>query len=234
MRRDPDEALQVLDGLAIGFRLSQLLDAFVISPDFLHRLIVADEIFPQCLVEKLVPQVRPMQPLKVLFRPVRAFAVEMPVARAEGDRLLLDTLELGFHILPHADVLFDRVVFLRWDIDGAVGVVCETPADAPGVHAVVLHMFPGRDGHGGRREDDALDAVIRELMVQGIAKAAGLIAAKEAAVPAMPGADAVEVFEDLPIVRLDLDLGENAVIFHGIAAKCVICGMDIHPDIEYT
>ena len=205
--------------LAVSFALGEFLNAPVVPGDFLYSLIVTDEVFRQRFVEQSVAKIQTAQPLQMFFRPVGAFTVKMPVARAEGDRLLLDALELGLHILPHADVFLDRVVFLRWDVDGAVGVVRKAAADASGVHAVVLHTLSGRDGHGGWRENDTFNTVLCELMVQGVTEAAGLIAAEKADTFAALGTDAVEVFEDLPMIRLDLDLGENAVFFHGIAAN---------------
>ena len=43
------------------------------------------------------------------------------------------------------------------------------------------------------------------------------------------------VLDGLPAgIRLDLDLGKKAVILHAVAAKRVICGMDIHSYIDYT
>lgn len=149
VRGNADKALQILNGFAVSFPLREFLNALIIPRDLLSRLVVADEIFPQRLVEQCVSEIQTVQPLQMLFRPVGALAVEMPVARAEGDRLLLDALELGFRVFPHTDVFLDRVVLLRRDMNGAISVIGKAPADAPGVHAVVLHTLSGCDGHGG-------------------------------------------------------------------------------------
>ncbi len=43
-----------------------------------------------------------------------------------------------------------------------------------------------------------------------------------------------EVFQNVLRSWFKLNLSKKTVILHAIAAKCVICGMDIHSYIDYT
>lgn len=72
-----------------------------------------------------------------------------------------------------------------------------------------------------------------ELVVQAVAKAACLVSTKKVKLTAVLAVNAIQVFEDVFVVRLHLDDGESGVVLHRKASRGVICGMDIQTDICY-
>jgi hypothetical protein len=76
--------------------------------------------------------------------------------------------------------------------------------------------------------------MIGQLVVKTVAEAAGLIATEELAIPSAHTAKPIQVLQDLVVIRRDLNFSKKSVLGKRITANCVICGMDIQPNIGYT
>lgn len=141
-------------------------------------------------------------------------------------------------VIPHPDVFLHCQVPGRGDINGAVGTEGQALCQLSGIPFVRLD-FPGlKAGDCGWGKDYALMACLGELVVQGVAETSGLITADKLDVCTggeflcLP--DGVHIFEHLPVIRGDGCFGEKGIIVKRIAAKSIICSMDIHAKIDYN
>jgi hypothetical protein len=73
-----------------------------------------------------------------------------------------------------------------------------------------------------------------EFFVESKTEASGFVAAEELTRIAIILPDLLQIFQDVLAIRFHLDGSEAHVILYGIARKGVICGMDIHPNVDYT
>lgn len=116
----------------------------------------------------------------------------------------------------------------------AVCVVGEAFRDFHGIPLVRLDFLLLVDGHGCRGKDDAGNVVALEFFVEGKAEASSFVAAEEFTRIFIILPDLLQIFQDVLVIRFHLDGGEAHVVFHGVTRKGVICGMDIHPNVDYT
>ena len=85
-------------------------------------------------------------------------------------------------------------------------------------------LIPVRIGnaHGGRREDDAFDTVVGELMIERITETPGLISADEFHFFRIFPAHLLQIFQYKPVVggyRLTVF---DLILVKAVAAKCVV------------
>lgn len=105
---------------------------------------------------------------------------------------------------------------------------------ASGILSVGLDPVRIGNAYGSRREDDAFDTVVGELMIERITETPGLISADEFHFFRIFPAHLLQIFQYKPVVggyRLPvLDL----ISVKAVAEKCVVFFMDIHSYIKYT
>ena len=165
----------------------------------------------------------------MVLRP-EAFATRILFSQPQdkGCNLLFDFLQREFLIVPHPQIFLDRIVFAVRHIDRAVGVESQTPGNVSGILSVGLDPICIGNAHGGRREDDAFDTVVCELMIERITKASGLISADEFHFFRIFLAHLLQIFQYKPVVggyRLPVF---DLIPVKAVAAKCVVFFMDIH------
>ena len=234
MRFDPDEATQAAYTLSIPFIPRQFLNPRVQTLQLVRQIVVCNQIFLKCFFF-LQCNIESAQPFQVVLRP-EAFATRILFSQPQdkGCNLLFDFLQREFLIVPHPQIFLDRIVFTVRHIDRAVGVESQTPGNVSGIFSVGLDPICIGNAHGGRREDDAFDAVGGELMIERITEASGLISADEFHFFRIFPAHLLQIFQYKPVVggyRLPVF---NLISVKTVAAKCVVFFMDIHSYIKYT
>ena len=91
--------------------------------------------------------------------------------------LLIQLLKCQFVIIPHPEILFDRIVFAGRDINRMVPAVAQALCNQTGITLIRFDPLPLLSKHGSRRKDDTFDPSVCKLAIKGIAEATGLITA---------------------------------------------------------
>ena len=110
----------------------------------------------------------------------------------------------------------------------------QTSGNVSGILSVGLDPVCIGNAHGGRREDDAFDTVVGELMIERITETPGLISVDEFHFFRILPAHLLQIFQYKPVVggcRLPVF---DLIPVKAVAAKCVVFFMDIHSYIKYT
>lgn len=98
----------------------------------------------------------------------------------------------------------------------------QTPGNVSGILSVGLDPIRIGNAHGGRREDDAFDTVVGELMTERITETPGLISADEFHFFRIFPAHLLQIFQYKPVVggyRLPVF---DLIPVKAVAAKCVV------------
>ena len=78
-------------------------------------------------------------------------------------------------VIPHPEILFDRIVFACRDIDRMVPAVAQALCDQTGISLIRFDPLPLLGKHGCRRKYDTFNPGACKLVVKGIAETACLI-----------------------------------------------------------
>lgn len=133
------------------------------------------------------------------------------------------------------------------------GIAAFPPGSDASVSSCYFHQIENR---GGDRRDDLLHVFLRmvfhiithtdvflddiilfigniDKFAHVIGQTAGCMTAYKTRSLLVLFPDPVGMLDDLRILRLDLNGGIHLVVFERTTAKCVICGMNIHPNNGY-
>ena len=175
MRLDTKKTSQLFDLLFVGGIRCKLFDSAVESFDFWFLLLIRCHVFIQCLTIQ-IRKIECFQPFPVLDGPFMTI-IEMPVAKTERINLLLDFFKHQFMIIPHPEILFYCIVFFIRYMYRVISTIWKTLRNHERIPLVCLDPFALRCQHCCRSKNSAFDTGIRQLMIQGIAEAPGLITA---------------------------------------------------------
>ena len=116
------------------------------------------------------------------------------MAGAERNNLLLRSLQISLHIIPHSNILFDGIVPGRRNIYRAVQVEGQTLSNIFCIALIGLNRFTLLLGHSRRSQDNACYPVFGELVIKGVSKAACLVTTNKIAISATRRTNTLHVF----------------------------------------
>ena len=130
------------------------------------------------LVQGFAVQLRKIklfQPVQVSDAPFMT-VIDISMTETEGVDLLLDLFQRQFVIIPHPEVFLNRGILICGNMNRVITTIGKALCDHHRITFVGFDPFPLLSQHRCRCQDCAFDTGFGQLVIKGVAEAAGLVA----------------------------------------------------------